>query len=84
MKHQRTCVFEMRVFSHQVIGQTLVTLQPNLSITLCNHAHTQSHLNSRRVSVDLPLPVAPTKATVLLGGTWNDTCSGRVHGMVCL
>jgi len=40
------------------------------SATLCILA--APHLNSRRVTVDLPLPVAPTNATVLPPGTLKD------------
>ena len=34
---------------------------------------TSKKRNSRRTSVDLPLPVAPTKATVLPGPMANET-----------
>jgi hypothetical protein len=35
---------------------------------------TSKKRNRRRVRVDLPLPVAPTKATVLEGGARKETC----------
>jgi hypothetical protein len=42
-----------------------------------------THLNSRRVTVDLPLPVAPTNATVLPPGTLNEICTAQRSTQHC-
>jgi hypothetical protein len=59
-------------------AQVLAIHHDRISHTLLNQLNQPAtHLNSSRVSVDLPLPVAPTNATVLPPGTLNETCASN-------